>query len=60
MTGQKVLQPLLHPAHFFQVQRDRIHDFRNIYIPDELELQSLKTLVIVIVGIWETENTVPQ
>lgn len=60
VTSQKALQPLLHPTHFFQVQRDRIDDFRNIYIPDELELQSLKTLVVVIVGIWETGNTVRQ
>jgi hypothetical protein len=55
-----MLQSLLHPAHFFQVQLDRIHDFRNRNIPDELELQSLKTLVIVVVGIWETGNKVPQ
>jgi hypothetical protein len=58
--GQKALQPLLHPAHPFQVQRDRVHDFHNIYIPDELELQSSKTLVAVVVGIWETGYTVPQ
>ncbi len=58
--GQKALQPLLHPAHFFQVQSDRIHDLRNTYIPDELELQSLETLVIVIVGIWETRYKVSQ
>lgn len=60
MTNRKVLQRLVHPMHLFHVPRDAIHDFRNIYITDELELQILKILVVAVVGIWETENTVPQ
>lgn len=48
---QKALQPLLHLAHFFEVQHDRPCDIRNFYIPNELELQFLKTFVVVVVRI---------
>ena len=51
---QKALQPLLHLAHFFEVQHDRPRDIRNFYIPNELELQFLKTFVVIVVRIWET------
>jgi hypothetical protein len=52
--SQKALKPLLHPTHFFEVQRDRLRDIRNFYIPNELGLQILKTFVVVVVRIWET------
>jgi hypothetical protein len=57
---QKALQPLLHPAHFFEVQRDRLRDIRDFNTPNELELQFLKTFVVIVVRIWETGYKVLQ
>ena len=57
---QKALQPLLHLAHFLEVQYDRPCDIRNFYVPNELELQFLKNFVVIVVRIWETGYKVPQ
>jgi len=54
--GQKALQPLFHPMHLLEVQRDGIRDIRNLDIPDEFELQVSKTLIVTVIRIWETKT----
>jgi hypothetical protein len=57
VMGQKALQPLFHPMHLLEVQRDGICDIRNLDIPDEFELQVSKTLIVTVIRIWEARRT---
>jgi hypothetical protein len=60
MMSQNAQEFLLHPLHFFEVQRDGLRDITNLNIPDKLELQRLEAWIVVIVRSWETGYTAGQ
>jgi len=51
--GQKALQPLFHTVHLLEVQCDGVRDIDSLDIPDKIELQVLKTLIVTVIRTWE-------